>query len=597
MKIRHTALAFAIVLAFGQAQADTSANDLASRRAALNALLQEQWEYALKLHPEMATALGDARYNGQWSNLSPAAISAAEEADKAFLKRFEAIDVSGFPEQEKLNRDLMVRELKLGLEGARFKDWEMPLLQNGGPHIDAPQLMSIQPLVTVHDYENYIARLRSLPTLFAQVTDDMKLGMRDHLMPPQFLIPKIVAQCDSLGGTVPEKSPFAVALKTMPETFSAKDKVRLRAAVLQAIRHDVNPAYKKLAGFIKTRYLPEGRKEPGVWSLPDGGSRYAYAVKTQTTTDMTPAQIHELGLAEVSRIEAQMLAVAQKLGFADLKSFHASFASNPHLHVKTRQEMLDLYAKYVDQMTPKLPQLFNILPKAKLEVKPVEEFEEDGAAGASYRHGTPDGTRPGYVMINTSDVTKRVTTDVETTALHEGIPGHHMQISIAQELRDLPPFRAFGDNNAYAEGWALYAERLGEDLGFYSDPYSYYGHLEDEMLRAIRLVVDTGLHDKKWSRQQVVDYFHEHSGFDEVDVQSETDRYIVWPGQALGYKIGQLKILELRDYAKKELGAQFDIRKFHDAILGAGALPLDVLETRVKDWVVLEKQAKMSSTH
>jgi uncharacterized protein (DUF885 family) len=296
-----------------------------------------------------------------------------------------------------------------------------------------------------------------------------------------------------------------------------------------------------------------------------------------------------LGLSEVARIEAQMLQVAQKLGYQDLKSFNKALEANAALHPKSRQEIVDLYQKYTDQMYTQLPQQFGILPKAKVEIKQVEEFREKGASAAAYMPGSPDGKRPGRVMVNTGDFAKRSTVSIETTALHEGVPGHHMQLSIAQEIEALPMFRQQGNYTAYAEGWALYSERLGEELGFFKDPYSYYGHLQDEMLRAIRLVVDTGLHYKKWTRQQVVDFFHDHSGIEEVDVQSETDRYIVWPGQALGYKIGQLKILSLRDYAHKELGSRFDIRKFHDQVLGAGALPMDVLETQVKEWVAAEK--------
>jgi uncharacterized protein (DUF885 family) len=336
---------------------------------------------------------------------------------------------------------------------------------------------------------------------------------------------------------------------------------------------------------VKTQYLPHGRKDVGMWSLPDGAARYSFKAKSSTTTEQTPEQIHQLGLSEVQRIEAQMLGVAQKLGFADLKSFNASLAANPALHPKSRQDIIDLYKKYTEQMYAKLPEQFGILPKGKVEITQVEEFREQGASAAAYNQGTPDGKRPGRVMVNTGDFAKRSTIDIETTALHEGVPGHHMQIAIGQEIEGLPAFRQQGNYTAYAEGWALYSERLGEELGFFTDPYSYYGHLQDEMLRAIRLVVDTGLHYKKWNRQQVVDFFHDHSGIEEVEVQSETDRYIVWPGQALGYKIGQLKILELRDYAKAQLGSKFDIRQFHDQVLGAGALPMDVLETRIKAWV------------
>ena len=587
---RSGAGALLFFLALGVAHAGAAAPDLAARRQALDSLIKEQWDYTMRTNPEFASMLGDKRYNDRLTDFSQAAVEADIRASADFLRRFEAIDSTGFPEQERLNQTLMVRSLRLTLDGARYKEWEMPVLQNSGIHIDAPQLVSALAFDTVKDYDDYLARLHQLPRAFSATTVQMQNGMHDHLMPPQFLIPKIARQCDELAAMAPAASPFAEPLNRFPASFSAADKARLSQQSLAAIEHDVAPAYRQFAAFVKNVYLPQGRTEPGLWSLPDGAARYAYRVRSATTTAQTPEQIHQLGLAEVARIEGQMLAVAQKMGYPDLKSFNGALHDNAALHPKSRQELLDLYSKYTDQMYAKLPQQFGVLPKAKVAILPVEAFREEGAAAASYNMGTPDGSRPGRVMVNTGEFAKRSPIDVETTALHEGVPGHHMQIAIAQELQGLPAFRQQPNYTAYTEGWALYAERLGEELGFYGDPYSYYGHLQDEMLRAIRLVVDTGLHYKKWDRQQVVDYFHAHSGIEEVDVQSETDRYIVWPGQALGYKIGQLKILELRDYARSQLGARFDIRAFHDQVLGAGALPMDVLEARIKSWVAAQQR-------
>ncbi|MYM26393.1 DUF885 family protein [Duganella sp. FT135W] len=589
-----SALLFTLIL--GVAHADTAAPDLEARRATLNQLIKEQWDYTMRSSPEWASLLGDKRYNDQWSDFSQAGIDADIKASADFLKRFEAVDTTGFPLQEQLNRELMLRQLHQSVDGARFKEWEMPLAQNSGVHLDTPQIVPLLPFETVKDYEDYIKRLHTLPKLFDQTRVQMENGVKDKLMPPQFLIPKIVKQCDDVAAMKPADSPFAEPLKRFPKDFSAADKARLSKEILAAVKNDVNPAYKKLAVYAKTKYQPYGRKDVGMWSLPDGGARYTFKVKSSTTTDMTPEQIHQLGLSEVARIEVQMLETAKKLGYSDLKSFNKAVADNPALHPKSRQEILDLYQKYTDQMYPQLPNQFGVLPKNKLEIKPVEEFAEKGASGAAYMPGSADGKRPGRVQVNTGDFEHRSTISIETTALHEGVPGHHMQLTIAQEIQGLPDFRQQGGYTAYVEGWALYSERLGEELGFYKDPYSYYGHLQDEMLRAIRLVVDTGLHYKKWNRQQVVDFFHDHSGTEEVEVQSETDRYIVWPGQALGYKIGQLKILELRDYARKELGAGFDIRKFHDQVLGAGALPMDVLETHIKDWVASEKKRVASQS-
>lgn len=564
----------------------TKANaPVAERLKALDAILADHWEYNLRSNPEYASMLGDKRFNDQWRDFSQKGIEANQKKNREFLKRLEAIDTTGFDVQQKLNKDLLVRQLKDEIEAEKFKNWQMPVLQNSGLHLDTPELVTMLSFSSVKDYEDYIARLNKLPNLFAQTIVQMRKGIKDKIMPPQFLLPKIARQCDDLVAMKLSDSPFMKPITQFPAEFSEADKQRLSAAVTAAVSNKVLPAYKHFAEFVRKEYAPHGRPEVGLWSLPNGVERYKYQVRTQTTTDKSAEEIHQIGLSEVARIEGQMLETAKKLGFADLKSFNASLEKNPAVHPKSRQEILDLYNKYTDQMYTKIPELFGRLPKAKVKIMQVEEFREKEAAGASYNEGAPDGSRPGHVMVNTGDFQNRMTLSIESTALHEGVPGHHMQISIAQELEGLPTYRRQGGNNAYVEGWALYSERLGEELGFFQDPYSYYGHLQDEMLRAIRLVVDTGLHYKKWNRQQVVDFFRNHSGIEEVEIQSETDRYIVWPGQALGYKMGQLKILELREYASKTLGPKFSLKGFHDEVLGAGALPLDILETRIKDWV------------
>ena len=560
------------------------------RRKQLSGLLAEHWEYTMRTNPEYASILGDKRYNDKSSDASEKAIYVDLEEQKKFLKRFEAVDTSGFPEQEELNKALMVRNIRMQLEGAAFKEWEMPVSQFNGIHIDVPQLVSVLPFDTVKDYEDYVTRLKNLPKQFDDIEDLMRKGVADRLVPPKILLEQVVKQAGTIAESKAEESPFMEPAKKFPAGFSAEDKTRLQQAMLAAVREQVTPAYVKFTKFVSEDYVPHGRSDPGEWALPNGDARYAFAVKQSTTTQMTPQQIHEIGLQEVARDQAAMLKVAQKLGFADLKALNAAVEKNPALHPKSRQELLDLYRKYIDQMWGKLPDLFGRLPKAKVEVLPVETYREKEASGAQYNDGTPDGKRPGHVMVNTGDYEHRTTLNVETTAYHEGVPGHHMQISIAQELPTLPPFRQHAFYIAYGEGWALYSERLGEEVGFYQDPYSMYGHLQDDLLRAIRLVVDTGFHYKHWTRQQVVDYFHANSGIDEPDVQSETDRYIAWPAQALGYKIGQLKIIELREKARKELGEKFDIRKFHDEVLGGGALPLDVLEQRINTWIGKQKE-------
>jgi uncharacterized protein (DUF885 family) len=563
--------------------------DLEARRKALNDLLHERWEYTMRTSPIYASILGDKRYNDKLDDFSQKAIDEDLEQSRRFLARFEAIDTAGFPDQEVLNKELMVRDLKISLEGARFKPWEMPVNQFGGIHIDAPQLVSVLSFQNVKDYEDYITRLKLLPTLFDQNIEQMRKGMAAGLMPPKILLEKVVTQADGIATTPPDHSSFMHPFEKFPDALPEADRKRLHDAGLAAVKDSVTPAYVKFTAFVRDEYAPKGRTEPGAWSLPDGNAWYAFRVKESTTTNLSPEAIHQLGLEQVKEIEARMLGVVHQLGYKDMKEFKASVDTNPKLHPRSREEILELYRKYEDQMYARLPQLFGRLPKAKLEVMPVEEFREKEASDAAYVEGTPDGSRPGHIMVNTGDFAKRTVLDLETTAYHEGVPGHHMQLSIAQELPELPLFRQHEEYTAYIEGWALYAERLGKEVGFYQDPYSYYGHLQDDMLRAIRLVVDTGFHYKRWTRQQVVDYFHEHSSIDEVTVQSETDRYMAWPAQALGYKIGQLEILKLRQYAKDELGPKFDLRGFHDEVLSGGALPMDVLSTRIHDWVSRQK--------
>ena len=595
MRVLVCLLAVALLVPAAAVAAANPPADLEARRKALNDLLHEEWEYTMRTSPLYASILGDKRYNDKLDDFSQAAIDADLEQSRRFLVRFEAIDTTGFPEQEALNKQLMVRDLKMGLEGARFKPWEMPVSQQNGIHIEAPQLVSLLSFENVKDYEDYITRLKLLPVLFEQNMVQMRKGMAEGRMQPKILLEKVVTQGNGIATTPADQSPFIHPFDKFPDAIPEADRKRLREAGLAAIKDSVIPAYVKFTAFVRDEYAPKGRSEPGAWSLPDGDAWYAFRVKESTTTSLSPEEIHQLGLEQVKEIEARMLAVVNQLGYKDMKSFKAAVDADPKLHAHSREEILDLYRKYENQMYARLPEMFGRLPKAKLEVLPVEEFREKEASDASYMDGTPDGSRPGHIMVNTSDFAKRTLLDIETTAYHEGVPGHHMQISIAQELPELPLFRQHEYYTAYTEGWALYSERLGKEVGYYQDPYSYYGHLQDDMLRAIRLVVDTGFHHKHWTRQQVVDYFHAHSSIDEVTVQSETDRYMASPAQALGYKIGQLEILKLRQYAKDQLGGKFDLRAFHDEVLSGGALPLDVLSTRIHEWVGQQKtQAALS---
>lgn len=568
---------------------ELSAADLDRRRKALSDLLAEHWEHTLRNSPEFASMLGDRRYNDQVSDVSAAAVARELASAKRFLTRFEAIRTTAFSEQEKLNRDLMVRDLRETIAAARFRNWQMPVNQQAGIHLGAAQLPSLLPFATVKDYDDYIVRLGKLPKVLEDTRANMTLGMRAGLMPPRFLLEKVAAQAEGIAASRGSQSPFAQPLEKMPQNIPEAEKERIRAGVIDAIDRSVIPAYVSFARFVRDEYAPKGRSEVGIWSLADGKERYAFQVRAQTTTTLTPEEIHQIGLREVARIEGEMLEIAKRLGVGDLKTFNKSLETNPAVQIKSGEELVGLYRKYTAQMYGQLPKLFGRLPKATLEIEPTPAFREASAAGADYSTGSPDGSRPGRVYVNTFEAAKRKTLPVESTSYHEGVPGHHMQLSIQQELTDLPPFRQQGGSTAFVEGWALYSERLGKEVGFYQDPYSDYGRLNDEMLRAIRLVVDTGLHHKKWNREQVVAFFRDHSAIDEVEIQSETDRYIVWPGQALAYKIGQLKILELRERAQKELGGRFDIRSFHDEVLGAGSLPLDELEKRIDNWIARQR--------
>jgi uncharacterized protein (DUF885 family) len=565
--------------------AELSAEDLDRRRKALRDLLDEQWQYTMRTSPEWASTLGDKRFNDRLSDVSKAFVRADLAQTKRFLKRFEAIDTTGFDEQERLNRELMVRDLRESVESSKFDWWQMPVNQMTGIHLELAQLPALLPFDTVKDYDDYIARLGKFPRVFDDTIANMRKGMAAKLVPPRFLIGKVAEQLSEIAGTPAEQSPFAVPLTKFPAGFSDADKARIRAAVLAAIERSTLPAYRRFATFVQDEYAPRGQTNFGIWALPDGKARYAFRARQRTTSDLTPEQIHEIGLQEVARIESEMLQIAKRLGFDDLKRFNAAIEQNPELKYQTPQQMLGDYQRFIDSMYARLPQLFGRLPKARLVVVPVEPFREKTASGAQYQIGAPDGSRPGRITVNTYQVTLRTRLTSESNAYHEGVPGHHMQLSIQQELQELPQFRQQGGYSAFIEGWGLYAEGLAKEIGAYEDPYSDYGRLTNEMLRAIRLVLDTGLHDRRWTRDQAVQFFREHSAIDEPGMQAEVDRYLAVPGQALAYKIGELKIRELRNRAQKALGPKFDLRAFHDEVLGAGGLPLPALDERITRWI------------
>jgi uncharacterized protein (DUF885 family) len=572
------------------ATASAPADSVEARRKALNDVFKDHWEDTLKHAPEFASILGDKRYNDLISDYSVKAYNEGLERENGFMMRLAAIDTTGFTDQEKISRELLLRLYAEDVEAAQFKEWEMPVNQMGGIHTTYPQVVAQLSFTTVKDYDDWIARLHAIPKAFDQVTANMEIGIDDHRVPPKYLLAKVLDQVKGLASQKPEDSPLATPLKKFPAAIPAAEQERIKQEMLDAIGKEVLPAYLRFARFLEVTYVPAGRDEPGISALPDGAKYYAFRIKRTTTTDLTADQIHQIGLDEVKRDETEMLAIAQKLGFQDLKTFRASLKTNPKLHPVSREALLGAYDGYLSAMKAKLPQLFGRLPKAQFEVAPVPDYLEKTSAPAYYEPGAPDGSRPGRLRIDLYNATERNLYSVEGVAYHEGLPGHHLQISIAQELDNMPEFRKNGNYTAYAEGWGLYSERLGKDVGFYQDPYSDYGRLELDIWRAIRLVVDTGVHSEHWTREQMVDFFHDHSAIDEPSIQAEVDRYVAWPSQALAYKVGQLKILELRDRAKKTLGDKFDLRAFHDQVLDAGALPLDVLSDRIDGWIASQKQ-------
>jgi uncharacterized protein (DUF885 family) len=557
---------------------------LAERLSEQNALFDEQYESDLRNSPERATAFGDYRYNDKLGDRSLASIVERNKTDQSFLARLDAIPTTGFSDQDHLSHDLLVRVLQQRIADFNLKEYEMPINQQNGVHTGLADLPLSVPFDSVEHYEDYISRLHQIPRVLSQTTEALRAGMKDKLMPVRFLIDKLPVQCQG----IIDVDPFLIPTKKYPASISPEDQKRLTQQITDAINTDVIPAYKTFAEFLRTEYAPQGRTTLSVESLPDGEKRYQNDIYGRTTTHMTPDEIHQLGLREIDRIDAEMTAVAKKAGFADLASFRASLKTNPKYIPTSAEQILDDFRHYIAQMEPKLPQLFTLLPKSPVTVEAIPAFQ--AAAATHYVTGTPDGKRPGRVVVATSNFAERSLIDDEATAYHEGIPGHHMQLSVQQQLVGMPKFRLHGLGfNAYIEGWALYAEQLGKEVGFYQDPVSDYGRLSSELFRAVRLVVDTGIHAKGWSRNQVVDFMRKSGAVDEPTIQSETDRYIAWPAQALSYKLGQLKFRELREHAEKELGPKFDIRKFHDEMLDGGTLPLDMLEARTDKWIVEQK--------
>jgi len=574
-----SALILAAMSQFVSAQAPTS---VASRVAAQNALFDDAWQANLKMNPILATAVGDYRYNDQLGDYSLAAPAMRHQRDLSELAHIKAIDPSGFPEQDLISHDLFLRQLQERVEDYDLKEFEMPLSASGGGggiHANLADLPLSMPFDSVKHYEDYISRLHQIPRAFLQTEEVLRAGVNDHLVPVRFIAEKIPGQAEG----VIASNPFILPLTRFPASFSDAEKNRLTEQITSTVNNEVFPAYKQFAAFITTDYIPHARTALSVNSLGGGKRRYQTTLRRFTTTALTAAQIHEIGLKEVDRITTEMAALAKANGYPDLTTFRDHIENDPKYRAVSAEAIVEDFRKYIAQMLPHLPELFNLLPKTAVTVEPIPPFQ--ASAATHYQSGTPDGKRPGRVSVAVSDPTHRSYINDEAVAYHEGVPGHHLQITIEQSLAGLPEFRKHGGNSAYTEGWGLYAEQLGKEIGLYRDPGSDYGRLRSELFRAVRLVVDTGIHEMDWSRDQVVDYMRKSHAVDEPTIQAETDRYISGPGQACSYKLGQLKIRELRERARQQLGTKFDLKTFHDEILSGGALPLDVLDARVNRWI------------
>ncbi|WP_246048440.1 DUF885 domain-containing protein [Arenimonas terrae] len=600
MTLRPLALALALALAACQPAAEAPVAEAAptvqpaERAAQLNALYADFWEASLKLNPLQATFVGDARYNDQMPDFFSAEYRAKGEAfNREWLAKAQAIGSEGLSGQDLLSYEIFVRDLQFEIDGERFPGWQIPLNQFTNLTGTIAQLgsgTSAQPFKTVQDYDNWLKRAAGVPQLLATMQANMREGMAAGVVQPKVLMVKVIPQIDALVKDKPEDTLFWQPIANLPADFSDADKTRLTEAYRALIADQLMPAYRDLRTFVNDEYLPASRDTVSLSALPDGEAWYAFRAKQFTTTDLTPAQIHDIGLAEVARIHAEMDGVMQQTGFKGTRAEFFEFVTkDKQFEFGSEDELLTAYRALEAKINARVDELFSLKPKAPFEIRPVEPFRAQSAAGGSYMRPSEDGTRPGIFYVNTYDLPTRKRWDSESLFLHEAIPGHHFQIALQQELGDLPKFRRFGGETAFAEGWGLYAESLGKELGVYTDPYQYFGRLQAEMWRAIRLVVDTGLHSKGWTREQVIDYMKANSATSDTEAVAETERYIAIAGQALAYKIGELKIKELRARAEAELGDKFDIRGFHAEVLQDGSVPLAVLEAKVDRWIASRK--------
>ena len=585
---RRSSFALSLVFALGVVPPSWAAGEASGE---LDIVVEEYFEEVLRMNPVFATSLGDDRYDDRLSIGISSGYRAEQGAlNRRYLARIEAIDRSALEGQDRLSYDILKRDLSRSIEGERFPGYLQPISQMGSLANFFAQLgsgKSLHPFKTVKNYDDFLSRIDDFEIWSAQAVVNLRQGGRAGIVQPRVVMEKVLPQLAAHVVADLEESLFLSPISAFPEEFGAEDKERLEAAYREAIQEQLIPSYRQLHDFIRDEHLPLTRESVGRTALPDGEAWYAFAVAGHTTTDLKPDAIHQIGLAEVSRIRGEMGQVKEQVGFeGDLAAFFVHLQEAPEFYFEHEDDLIAGYVELQKTVNERLPRLFDVMPKADYEVRPVEKFRAKSAAGASYMSPSPDGSRPGVFYVNTFDLKAQPRYGMETLSIHEASPGHHFQISIQQEIESLPRFRRFGGYTAYVEGWALYAESIGKELGMFSDPYQYYGRLSDEMLRAMRLVVDTGLHAKGWTRERAIDFMKENSSMARTDIVAEVERYIAIPGQALAYKIGQRKISELRKRAEEKLGEGFDVKEFHNQILLDGALPLDVLDTKIDEWIV-----------
>ncbi|MGI9086377.1 MAG: DUF885 domain-containing protein [Chthoniobacterales bacterium] len=559
---------------------------------ALHSFFDSEWDYTMEQNPTWASSLGDRRWNDRWEDLSMAAIEKREAHTREALARFQKIDRTKLSIADQLNYALFLKDLQEEVAGFKFREYLLPINQRGGIQT-TDELGDRLRFQTVKDYDDWIARLKALPTAMEQTIALMREGAKAKIIWPRIVLERVPNQLDKQIVEKPEESPFFKPLTKFPSEFSTAERDRLTKAASEAIRADVVPAFRKLKDYFVGEYLAAAFDQVGVWQMPNGREYYTYLAQKFTTTDLTPEQIHAKGLSEVARIHAEMETILQQVGFTgSLQEFFTKLRTDPQFYYKTPEELLEAYRALAKTIDPNLVKVFKTLPRTPYGVLPIPDKIAPDTTTAYYSQPAPDGSRAGTYYVNLYKPETRPKWEMPALTLHESVPGHHLQIALAQELGEIPKFRRFGFYTAFVEGWGLYAESLGEEMGMYQDPYAKFGQLTYEMWRAVRLVVDTGMHFMQWDRQKAIDYFMANAAKSENDIVNEIDRYISMPGQALAYKIGELKIKELRARAKDSLGEKFDVREFHDIVLLSGAVPLDVLEGNVDTWIATKKKSE-----